>query len=155
MFAVGAVYLVIVALYFGAVNVQDYRVGKVEATVEGLGQSYTNALQLRARLQVLKTREVLKFAALECWKITAELLPEALTLDSFTFSDGRKFALSGTAPGDAVAELNKFYGEIRKAAMNGEPMFDYTKGQQLSSHAGIGGVVVWSFSLELKRSEGE
>jgi hypothetical protein len=40
----------------------------------------------------LKTREELKFAALDCWKVTAELLPETLTLESFGFSDGRKLA---------------------------------------------------------------
>jgi hypothetical protein len=155
MFAVGVVYFILVAIYFAAVSVQDYRVGRVEARAEALGTDYTNVLQLRERHQILKTREELKFAALDCWKITAELLPETLTLDSFTFSDGRKFALSGSAPADAAADINKFYGDIMKTTLNGEQLFAPNKGQQLNTRPGPGGIVIWNFSLELKRAEGE
>ena len=157
MLAVGALYFVAVAIYFAAVNVQDYRVSRVENEVRRLAPVYTNALQLREQLQVLQTREELKFAALDCWKITAELLPETVTLDSFAFSDGRKLALRGTAPGDAVADVTeKFYREIRRATASGEPMFDLTRGQELSTQLGPGGtVVIWNFALELKRTEGE
>lgn len=154
MFAVGAVYLLVVAIYLGAVGVQEYRVGKVESYVEGLGPTYTNALQLRERLQILKTREELKFAALDCWKITAELLPDTLTLDTFAFADGRRLRLSGTAPGDAANDVISFYRDIQKATLNGQSLFDFTKGQPLSSVAGMGGAVNWNFTLELKRTEG-
>lgn len=157
MLAVGALYFVAVAIYLVAVNVQDYRVTRVENHVKSLGPTYTNALQLRERLLVLKTREELKFAALDCWKVVAELLPETVTLDSFALSDGRKLALNGTAPGDAVNDVTeKFYKEIRKATLHGEPMFDLTKGQELSTRLGPGGSVVnWNFALELKRTEGD
>jgi hypothetical protein len=155
MLAVGAVYLVIIAIYMAVVAVQDYRVSKVESYVESLGPTYTNALQLRERFQILKTREELKFAALDCWKITAELLPETLTLDNFAFADGRRLRLSGTAPGDAANDVITFYRDIQKATLNGQPLFDFTKGQQLSSVAGVGGVVNWNFALELKQTEGK
>ncbi len=155
VFAVGALYFFLVGIYIAAVSVQDYRVGAVEAKVEGLSEDYTNALQLKARFQVLKTREELKFAALDCWKVTAELLPETLTLESFGFSDGRKLALSGTAPADSVGDVNKFYGDIRKATVNNQPMFDFNKGQQLSTRVGPGGLVNWNFGLELKRTEAD
>lgn len=155
VFAVGAIYFLLVGIYLAAVSVQDYRVGAVEAQVEGLSEDYTNALQLKARFQVLKTREELKFAALDCWKVTAELLPETLTLESFGFSDGRKLALSGTAPADSVGDVNKFYGDIRKATVNNQPMFDFNKGQQLSTRVGPGGLVNWNFGLELKRTEAD
>jgi hypothetical protein len=155
MLAVGGVYLVIVALYLAVVSVQDYRVSKVETHVEGLGADYTNALQLRERFQILKTREELKFAALDCWKITAELLPETLTLDQFAFADGRRLRLSGTAPGDAANDVIGFYRDIQKASLHGQPLFDFTKGQPLSSVAGVGGVVNWNFTLELKQTEGK
>lgn len=151
MFAVGFLYFVIVGIYLAAVNVQDYRVSSVEARVEGLSEDYTNALQLKARLQVLKTREDLKFAALDCWRVTAELLPETLTLDSFGFSDGRKLTLSGTAPADSYGDVTKFYGEIQKATLSNQPMFDFNKGQQLQTRVGAGGLVNWNFMLELKR----
>jgi len=155
MFAVGAFYFILVAIYFAVVNVQDYRVGQVEARLDGLSEDYTNALQLKARFQVLKTREDLKFAALDCWKVTAELLPETLTLESFGFSDGRKLALSGTAPADSVGDVNKFYGEIRKYQQNNQVMFDFNKGQPLSTRAMPGGLVNWNFGLELKRTEAD
>ncbi len=153
MFAAGAVYFILVAIYLVVVEVQDYRVGKVEAYVEGLGSSYTNALQLRERFQVLKTREELKFAALDCWKATAELLPETLTLDGFSFAEGRRLSLNGTAPGDASADVIQFYGDLRKFTLNGQPLFDFNKGKELSTRLGPGGVIVWNFELELKRAE--
>jgi hypothetical protein len=156
VFSLVVVYFLLVALYMAAVNVQNYRVSQVEARVTGLGPTYTNALQLREHFQVLRTREELKFAALDCWKVTAELLPESVTLDSFNFSEGRKLALNGTAPGDAVLQVNKFYGDIRKATLNGATMFDFTKGQELSTRLGPGGTVVnWNFALELKNTEGQ
>lgn len=153
MFAVGIIYFVLVAVYLLAVRVQDYRLNQAERQVTSLGGAYTNVLQLKERLQVLKTREDLKFAALDCWKITAELLPETLTLDSFAFSDGRKFSLSGSAPADSAASVNKFYGDIRKATLAGAQLFDANKGQQLSTRVGPGGVVIWNFSLELNHTE--
>lgn len=155
MFAVGAVYFILVAIYLAVVEVQDYRVSKVEAYVEGLGADYTNTLQLRERFQVLKTREELKFAALDCWKATAELLPESLTLDGFSFAEGRRLNLNGTAPGDASADVIKFYGDLRKYTASGQPMFDFNKGKELSTRVGPGGVVVWNFELELKRTESQ
>lgn len=155
LLAVGALYLVGLAVYFGVVGVQGYRVGRLETEVASLGPTYTNALQLRERFQVLKTRQELKFAALDCWKVAAELLPESATLDNFTFSDGRKLALSGNSPADAVNAVIDFYGAMRKATLNGQPMFDPAKGNELSTRTGPGGVMFWSFSLELKQTEGE
>jgi len=156
--AVGGLYLLGITIYFGALFVQDFRVSRVEAQVTGLGASYTNAIQLRERFQVLKTRQELKFAALECWKTTAELLPENVQLDSFGFADGHKLTLAGTAAADKVNDVGEFYGVMRKAQLKGQPMFDtgVKKGQELSTRLGPGGTVVnWSFGLELKRTEGE
>jgi hypothetical protein len=157
--AVGGLYLVCITIYFAALFVQDFRVSRVEAQVAGMGGSYTNAIQLRERYQVLKTRQELKFAALDCWKVTAELMPENVQLDGFSFSDGRKLTLNGTAAADKVNDVLEFYGAMRKAALRGQPMFDATgakKGQELSTRLGPGGTVVnWNFGLELKRTEGE
>ena len=157
--AVGGLYLLGIMIYFAALFVQDFRVSRVEAQVSGLGASYTNAIQLRERYQVLKTRQDLKFAALDCWKTTAELMPENVQLDSFGFTDGRKLSLNGTAAADKVNDVLEFYGAMRKATLKGQPMFDATdpkKGQELSTRLGPGGTVVnWNFGLELKRTEGE
>ena len=157
--AVGGLYLLGIAIYFAAVFVQDFRVSRVEEQVAGLGASYTNAIQLREKYQVLKTRQELKFAALDCWKATAELLPESVQLDGFGFSDGRKLTLNGTAAADKVNDVLEFYGAMRKATLKGQPMFETTdakKGQEISTRLGPGGTVVnWNFGLELKQTEGE
>jgi hypothetical protein len=157
--AVGGLYLLGITIYFAALFVQDFRVTRVETQVASLGASYTNAIQLRERYQVLKTRQELKFAALDCWKVTAELMPENVQLETFGFTDGRKLSLSGTAPADKVNDVLEFYGAMRKATLKGQPMFDATgakKGQELSQRLGPGGTVVnWNFGLELKRTEGE
>ncbi len=157
--AVGGLYLLGIMIYFAALFVQDFRVSRVEAEVSGLGASYTNAIQLRERYQVLKTRQDLKFAALDCWKTTAELMPEDVQLDGFGFTDGRKLSLNGTAAANKVDDVLEFYGAMRKASLKGQPMFDATgakKGQELSTRLGPGGTVVnWNFGLELKRTEGD
>jgi hypothetical protein len=154
LLAVGAVYVAGVFIYFGIVGVQEFRVSRLETKVAGMGATYTNAIQLKERYQVLKTRQELKFAALDCWKVTAELLPESAQLDSFGFSDGRKLSLSGTAPSEGANALIDFYGAMQKATLNGQPMFDRDKGQALSQQA-RGGNIFWSFALELKRTERE
>ena len=153
LLAVGALYLVGVIIYFGIVGVQEFRVSRLESKVSGMGASYTNAIQLKERYQVLKTRQELKFAALDCWRVTAELLPESAQLDTFGFSDGRKLSLSGTAPSDSANAVIEFYGAMRKATLNGQPMFDSAKVQELSQRAVPGGNLVWSFGLELKQTE--
>jgi len=152
LLAVGALYLIGLVIYFGVVGVQGFRVGRLESKAAGMGPTYTNAIQLRERYNVLKTRQELKFAALDCWKITAELLPDAAQLESFGFSDGRKLSLSGTAPSDAANAVIEFYGAMRKATLNGQPMFDPSKVQELNSR-NVGGNLVWSFGLELKQTE--
>ena len=65
-----------------------YQTAKVEQQVAALGGSYTNVLQLKARYEVLKERQDLKYAALDCWKLVADLLPPGITLQRFSFGDG-------------------------------------------------------------------
>ena len=154
--AVAALYLIGVAIYFGIVGFQDYRVGKIETEIASLGESYTNSIQLRERHTVLKTRQELKFAALDCWKTLSENLPETVTLETFGFSDGRKLILNGTAPQENYNDVLKLFADMRKATINGQPMFDMAKGKEPNQRLGPGGTIVnWDFTLELKRTEGE
>ena len=157
--AVGGLYLLGIAIYFAALFVQDFRVSRVEAQVAGLGASYTNAIQLRERYQVLKTRQDLKFAALDCWKTTAELMPENVQLDGFGFTDGRKLSLNGTA----AADKGQRRARILRGDAQGHPQGPADvrrdgpeKGPGTQHPPGPGGTVVnWNFGLELKRTEGE
>lgn len=156
LLAIGAVYMAGVLIYFAALSVQTYRVNGIEAKVKDLGLSYTNAIQLRERHQVLQTRQELKFAALDCWKSAAELLPDTVQLDGFSLVDGRKLTLNGTAPADQVTEVLNFIKAMRKTTVTGRPLFDAAAPDGFNSRMNPGGTTVsWNFGLELKRKEGE
>ena len=133
LFAAGIVYAVCVAVYFCATTALGYKTHQVEQQVADIGDNYTNALQLKARYDILKERQDLKYAALDCWKIVAEQLPEGISLARFSFDDGQKVSLSGTVTPDQISEItDNFYDPIRKAQVNGRPMFD--GGEQLTYH---------------------
>ncbi len=151
--AVVVLYLLGVLVYFGRLQVELYRTSTVERRVADLGPTYTNAIQLRDRYKVLKDRQELKYAALDCWKTVAELLPDVILLDGYNFSDGKKLTLSGSAPADQVKRLLDFDSDIRKAVVNGQPLFDPNAGDHVTYRSGPGGNVNWSCVLELKRSE--
>jgi hypothetical protein len=152
-------YAVGVAIYLLLVFVQSYRTGNVEAEVKGLGRSYTNALGFKAQMQILQERQELKFAFLDCWKTTAELLPESLTLTSFEFKGGRTLTLNGTAPADSKL-VSDFNNEMRKAIVT---MDNQQQGQLLFTTVEIANrrlnpdrtTESWSFSCELARGEKE
>ncbi|TAK98129.1 MAG: hypothetical protein EPO07_12390 [Verrucomicrobia bacterium] len=153
LFSVVAVYLVGVAIYFAALGAQKFRTYRVEHEVAQLSGSYTNTIEIKTRAQKLKDRADLQFAALDCWRVTAELMPEALTLDSSIFADGRKLTLRGTAPKGEDGSVLNFSAAMRKATVNNKPLFDATKPDNLSYQPAPGGLVGWTFSLELKGVE--
>ena len=150
--AVVVLYLLGVLVYFARLELELYRTHAVDQDVANLGPTYTNAIRDRDRFMVLKGREELKYAALDCWKTVAELLPESVMLDGYNFSEGKKLTLSGSAPSDQVKRLLDFDSDIRKAVVNGQPLFDPNTGDHLTYRSGPNGVT-WSCILELKRSE--
>jgi hypothetical protein len=150
--AVVVLYVVGVLVYFARLEVELYRTSAVEDSVAEQGPKYTNALQFKAKLQVLKDRQDLKFAALDCWKVVAELLPDGVTLDGYNFNDGKKLTLSGSAPADQTKQLLDFDADIRKVAPNGQPLFDPNAGDHITWDV-RGSVANWHCVLELKRSE--
>lgn len=152
LFAAGAVYAIYVAVYLIAVQFLAYRTTKVEQQVSSLGGSYTNAIQLKARGEILKERQDLKYAALDCWRTVADQLPAGLVIQRFSFSDGRKVALSGTVTSDQISQIIDFNDAIRKVKRGDSPMFDPAKGDQLQYRQN-GNTVWWNFSLMLQRSE--
>jgi hypothetical protein len=155
LLAVGGLYVAGVAIYLIAVGFATYRTTKVENYVAELGPTYTNAIQLKARYDVLKGREALKYAGLDCWNTTAKLIPQDVTLDSLNFGDGRRLSLNGTAPADHVQQLLDFEAAMRKFALpNDQPLFDREKGENLAYHVS-GAIVSWNFSLELKQPEAQ
>jgi hypothetical protein len=154
LLAIGAVYCLGVLVYFAALGVVVFQKNSVEQKVAALSQSYTNALQFKARYQVLKDRQELKYAALDCWRLVAELLPEGAVVQGLDFADGRKLTLNGNAPADQVMAVIEFSSTLRKASVRGQPMFDSLKGEAFTQRQNPGAATVtWSFGLELNRTE--
>jgi hypothetical protein len=152
LMATGVLYAIGVVIYFCATAVLGYQTGKIEAQVASISGSYTNTLQLKARYEVLKERQDLKYAALECWKLVADQLPDGISLQRFSFGDGRKLLLGGTVTPDQITPITDFYDALRKAQVNGQPMFVINGGDPLSYRQN-GNQVTWNFSLELRRTE--
>ena len=145
-------YLCGVVIYFGLLGVSWLRTSSVESEVTSLSNTYTNAMQLRARYDVLQDRQALKFAGLDCWMIVADKLPDGATLESFNFNDGQRLTLNGTAPQDTVSALIDFDKDVRRAKKDGKDFFK-PSGEPFSYRSGAGGVVSWNLTLELKRTE--
>ena len=140
--------------------------GKLEfAAVDGKGGLFVNvedkgqlaavdtqSLQLKARYGVLKDRQNLKFAALNCWQLIADQLPAGTSIQRLNFADGKKLTLSGTAAATDISKIIDFNDSLRKATVDGEPMFDPKEGDAFMEHTVPGGVA-WSFGLVLKHGE--
>ncbi|HUC84755.1 MAG TPA: hypothetical protein VL970_06135, partial [Candidatus Acidoferrales bacterium] len=154
--ATGILYAIGVVIYFGATDWLARKTTAVQQQVARISQSYTNVLQLQARYQVLKQRQLLEYAALDCWKIVAEDLPAGLTLQRFSFSGGEKLSLSGICSPDQISLISdpgKFYDAVRKAKMNDREMFEPEAVEPLIWNES-GNVVSWRFTLQLRQEMG-
>lgn len=151
LYAAGVVYVIYVAFYFCMVQLRTYQYEKVQQQVNSLADTYTSAMQLRARYGVLQQRENLKFAALDCWKLVADNLPQGLTLQRFGFGEGRTLSLYGTTTADQIESLFNFNNALQKAQLDGKPVF--LPGEPLAYHQ-YQNNVDWNFSLNLKQAEG-
>jgi hypothetical protein len=131
-----------------------YQKARIDGQVAALNPSYTNALQLKARIEILQEQNHLKFAALDCWKVMSELLPEDVTLVQFSFQSGKTLNLQGTALAEAQKKVTDFNSDLRKATENGRSLFGEVGPPSISLTPGQGGeqLVRWSFSSELKRT---
>ena len=148
----GVLYAIGVAIYFCAVGLLAIQTQKAEKSVADISGNYTNALLLKARYDVLKERQELKYAALDCWKIVAEQLPPNITLQRFSFAGGKRLSLSGTAAADQVNTLFDFNTAMQKVTANGRPMFNPQGGEPVNPHPVPNGVT-WNFSLQLQNAE--
>jgi hypothetical protein len=146
-------YLVGVMIYFAWLQFALMGTSKVEQEVANLGPTYTNALQLKARFDVLKGQQELKYAALDCWKAVAELLPDGVQLEGYSFNEGKRLTLNGTAPADQYKRLTDFDADLRKAVKDGQPLFDRLAGEPLTYHNAANNQLSWQCVLELKRGE--
>ncbi|HEY1789471.1 MAG TPA: hypothetical protein VGJ73_15040 [Verrucomicrobiae bacterium] len=151
LYAAGALYLVFVAFYFGMTELRGMQYDKVQGQVAVLTGSYNNAMQLQAQYAVLQQRENLKFAALDCWKVVADNLPEGVTLERFGFGSGQTVSLVGTAPQDQIQGLDDFGSALQKAKRpDGQLMFK--TGEPMGYHI-YRNMVSWSLNLQLLQED--
>lgn len=119
--AVG-VYCIGAALYMGALGIFKFQQSRIEKEVAVVRPGYTNTVQMRQRVQILEEQSTLKFAALDAWKTTAELLPPEMQLVSMTLSRGKKMALFGNVPQTDSSKISDFNEALAKAVVNGKPV---------------------------------
>lgn len=152
LYAAGIAYLIFVVFYFSGTTIRSYQNDKIQQQVAGLAGSYTNAMQLQARYNLLQQRSVLKYAALDCWKAVADYQPDGITLQHFSFGGGGELALSGTTTADQYKALDSFYTSLQGAKdANGNALF--VSGGEPPAYHQYQNNIIWSFSLQLKQVE--
>ncbi len=145
-----AVYMMGIMIYFAALQIKNSSVDGKVAEATGLATSYTNTLHLQAQLKILQDRDSLKNASLDCWKITAELLPEGFTIQTMEFRNG-DFHLAGNAPNEQRNLVTEFSSSMRKATLDGKQVFSKTDIPIM--HVQQNNTVSWSFGAVMARSE--
>jgi hypothetical protein len=150
----GVLYAISLVIYFCAVTVMGYRTEKLEAQVSALGPGYTNSLQLAAQYKILSERQQLKYAALDCWKLVAEQLPQSINLQRLSFSQGQTLSLSGTTAQDQIDTLFDFSAAMQKLKINGQFVFDQQSFVPPAPKL-IGGNLQWNLSAQLAHPESD
>jgi len=148
--AVLAAYLIGVLIYFGALQTLRFKKYQIDKQVAALSGSYTNAVKLKARAEVLQDQLNLKYAALDCLKAASERLLGGLTLTQFSFTKGQTLFLEGTAEKDDETKIIDYNEALRKETVNGELLF---KSVEQPNWSARGQTIVWRFNCVLNRSE--
>jgi hypothetical protein len=146
MAAVG-IYIFGVLVYFGVLYGCKKTYNDAQTELAALGQSFTNANAHYTEIGILKQRQDLKYASLDCWKATAEYMPESLMLDGFYFNRNR-IELSGTAATETTEDVYAFHDGLRQAqdAKHTGLLFSDVKIGTLRLQ---GNKTVWSFTCYL------
>jgi hypothetical protein len=153
MRGVGALLTVLVIgtlAYLAALQVLRLQVNRVEKLYLAQGVAYTNAIKIKAEVQVLQDQVDLQYAALECWKAAATLLPTELTLGGVNFQRGKTVTIFGTGPAGASQAASDYSEALSKHMFNDDRFFSKV-GMPPDIHAVPGGLS-WNLSAQLKRN---
>jgi hypothetical protein len=145
------VYIVIAAAYLGWVQYAEWSYTRVEERIASLGGSYTNALQLKDKVQVMRDQKDLQFMALDCWKSVSDSLPAELTLKILSFDRGKKLSMTGTAGKEEIQKIYDFNDTMRKLMVRGQLLFSKVPPPQITPAPG-GQSTSWSFVCDVKRT---
>lgn len=145
---VALVYVIGVLAYFAALNIQDFRKSRIDYQVALLHSSYTNALAMKARVDVLSEQVSLKFAALDCLKAASDALPADMTLTQFSFQRGQRVNLFGTVPTDLQRRVTEFNEALAQTAVNGRPLFSRVSTKSIQATPNR--PAAWTIECELR-----
>jgi hypothetical protein len=153
--AVVVVYIIGVIIYMGALQFYQFQDSRLKTQIAGIANTYTNVLRLKERVGVMEEQLNMKYAALDCWKVTSELLPEGFTLGNMVLGQrGRTLRLDGSAPSDQREKVIEFNDAMRKAEVNGKPLFKDVTPPNMNSRGGAQ-VMNWNFECKLNVSDSE
>ncbi len=151
LMAVVGVYLFVVLVYFAALFAMKSKNDHARAELAALGPAYTNAMSDLFAINLIKERQNLKYAALDCWKAVSENLPPTLTLESLYFNRAR-IDLGGTGDTDLAEDVYAFNDGLSKAQdtahtglLFSDVKLNYTRVQN--------GRTSWSFTCTLRNGE--
>jgi type II secretory pathway component PulL len=157
LFTVLSLYIIGVLVYFGALYSLKSTYNHVKSELAGIGQSFTNAQKDSEQLRILQDRQLLKFAALDCYKALAEHLPEGVTIDDVHF-DRQKFELRGTAGADDRDAVENFNEELRHVPNPSKPaqtLFAEVSPPTFPNLNLHNNTAEWRFTCKLKETGGE
>jgi hypothetical protein len=150
-----AVYLLGILIYFGWAQVQAMRLDGFKDDRAKLAPTYTNTLQLREQVRVLRDQLDLQYAALDCWKIVAASLPPELTLDSMNFDREQKVSFSGSGNAEDRTKVLEFNEALLKARgrETNTVLFAKVDSPKITARPGTQ-LINWSITCDLRRSTG-
>jgi hypothetical protein len=146
-----ALYILGVLFYFGMLYVFELKNNAVKKDLANMGPALTNALRDVEQIKILKDREALKYAALDCWKAVAENLPDSMTVDDMYFKLG-KLELRGTVIPENQEDVGNFNEALRTVTdpNHHEVLFTEVSPPTLRLGSAKGD---WSFNCTLKEGE--
>jgi hypothetical protein len=153
MRGVGAVLVLVLAatlIYLGALQVLKSKVDAVDKDFQARAASYTNAIKIKAEVQVLQDQVDLQFAALEVWKAAATLLPSELTLEGLTFNKGKLVTIFGSGPPESGPRASDYSEALSKAMHKDQTLFTKVSTPDQRNIPGQG--LRWNLTMELKRN---
>ncbi len=153
--AVILAYFLFCIVYFIGSAFADYQKARAENKVNALAGDFRTAQKLRAQVDLLQTQHSLKFAALDCYRLTAELMPEELKLTRLNFN-GETLSYVGEAPADQIALVTSFNEALGRAMTYDEnPVLFFTTVNPPTSaqKPGGGNILTWRFSCDLNMPE--
>jgi len=150
LMAVLAVYLFGVLVYFGVLYGLKRQLTQAQNQLASVNAAYKDALDDGIQVQLLKDRQSLKYAALDCWKAVAVNLPESITVDDMYFNR-TKLTLHGTLDSTDPTDVDNFNEAMRHVVdAHGELLFSEVTPAPKTSN---GNKINWSFTCTLRSSE--